>query len=85
MKIYVIQNLQNHLIVPKLFKTDALAFQYLNKKYPSLYEREDRRGHHLGGDSAYIKNLPNPFRIKTVVLNQEELDELEEIYGKNES
>ncbi|WP_413628329.1 hypothetical protein R4B61_07635 (plasmid) [Fructilactobacillus vespulae] len=82
MKRYVIQNLKSHTILPKPFKTKALAFQYLNRKYPSLYQREDLKGHYLGGFSSRLRVFPSPFRVITFEIdneiNQEDLRRLED-------
>lgn len=57
-----------------------MAFQYLNKKYPSLYERDDKRGHYLGGFSANIRTLPHTFRVVSVEVTKQDLVELEDRY-----
>ncbi|USS89982.1 hypothetical protein [Fructilactobacillus cliffordii] len=79
-KVYVLQNLKNHSMIPKLFSTEALAFQYLNSKYPSLYERADKRGHFLGGFSEYETTIPYVYRIVVVKIRERDLKKLEGKY-----
>lgn len=68
---YVIMDRVTHqLALAKEFSSRGLAYQYLQKKYPSLIDTENRQGHYLGGQSQKIQILKHPVQI--VCLSRKE-------------
>lgn len=62
-KFGIFDRVTHELVFNRVFDSRGLAYQWLQKSYPSLIDTQNRQGHYLGGQSQPELILKHPLQV----------------------